>query len=171
MKLLLAALWLGTLAVMVCVAQSDTPNPDQPFTITISALNPSAKTTQAVEIKIRLTNTSNRPINASQSWARGCGLDQSYTYDVRDASGRVAEILPEMKARREREGRIRTVITGTLNPGEAVDAIADLSRCYDMTAPGAYSIQLSREIPEDPKHTAIKSNKITVTVDPAEGRQ
>ena len=95
MKLLLTALWFGTLAVMVCVAQSDTPNPDQPFTITISARNPSANTKQAVEINIRLTNTSKHPINASQSLARGCGVDQSYTYDIRDASGRVAEILPE----------------------------------------------------------------------------
>jgi hypothetical protein len=172
MKLLLTALWLGTLAVMLCVAQSDAVNPDQPFTIIIGSRNPSPTTTQSVEINIRLANTSNHPINASQVWASGCGVDQSYTYDIRDANGRPAEILPEIKATKEREGRIRrTVIIGTLNPGEAVETTADLRRCYDMTAPGEYSIQLSRAIAEDPKHTAIKSNKITVTVVSAEGQQ
>jgi hypothetical protein len=171
MKLLLTVLLLGTCTAVVCLTQSDTTTPDQPFTIAISAARPTFKTTQAVEIRIRLTNTSNHPINSTQVWMRGCGVNQSYAYDIRDASGRVAEFLPEIKAKRERERQIRTVIIGTLNPGEAAEAISNLSGCYDMSAPGEYSIQLSRAIAEDPKQPAVKSNKITITVAPGEGQQ
>lgn len=171
MKLLSTVLWLVTFGVVLCVAQSETVNPDQPFAIIIGARNPTVKTPQSVEINVRFANKSTHSINAPQVWAGGCGVDQSYTYDIRDANGRPAEILNKIKARNEREGHTRrTVIIATLNPGEAVETAADLSRCFDMTAPREYSIQLSRSVPEDPKHNIIKSNKITVTVTSVESQ-
>jgi hypothetical protein len=172
MKLSLTALFLGVVAVMVCPAQSQDPKADQPFTINISTSNPSVKTNKAVEIKIRLTNTSNRPIDLSEVRTHGCSMNQGYRYDIRDANGRVAEILPDIQPRTESRGRVTaTVKVHTLNPGEALEATADLSQCYDMATPGEYTIQLSRENSEDLTQAPVKSNKITVTVAPAEGQQ
>jgi hypothetical protein len=171
MKLSLRTLWLGIAAVVVCLAQPQGANADQPFTITISTSNPTVKTNQAVEIKIRLTNTSNHPIDISEVRTHGCSVNQGYRYDIRDATGRVAEILPEIQARTESGGRVvATVQIHTLNPGEALEETTDLSRCYDMTTPGEYTIQLSRENSEDLKQAPVKSNKITVTVAPAQGQ-
>jgi hypothetical protein len=171
MKFSLTALWLGVVSVIVCPAQFHDAEAGQPFAISISASNLRVKTDQPAEIKIRLTNTSNHPIDVSEVGTHGCSMDQSYKYDIRDASGRVSEILPEIKARTKSEGRVTaTVKVHTLNPGETQEATIDVSRCYDMTAPGEYSIELSREIPDDPKHAALKSNRITVTVAPADSQ-
>jgi hypothetical protein len=41
-----------------------------------------------------------------------------------------------------------------------------ISRLYDLSQPGDYTIQLSRAVSDDPKNGVVKSNVITVTVTP-----
>jgi hypothetical protein len=42
----------------------------------------------------------------------------------------------------------------------------DISLLYDLSQPGAYTVQLSRTLSDDPKDGVVKSNAITVKVTP-----
>lgn len=161
MKILLAALLFGVITGGVSPGQSGSAgSPKQPFAVAISAVNPSVKSNDPIEIKIRLANGSNYPITASGTWDRG--LDISYDYDIRDSAGRP----PELK---KREGPITGAARiSTLDPGKAAEEVLDLSRWYDMRAPGKYTIQVSRNIRDTRNHEVgiVTSNKITITVVP-----
>ena len=131
----------------------------QPFTIEISAVSPSVKAGQAVDIKLRLTNTSSHEIDASSVWERW-GTDMAYEYDVRDASGKLHK-------RKSHDGPIMASSRKhILKPGESIEETNQLSEAYDMSQPGQYVVQYSRRISQRVKDGIVKSNKITITVNP-----
>jgi hypothetical protein len=133
--------------------------PKQPFTITIRAMKPSYKAGARVELKVVMTNTWDREIDAGSVYDKS--IDIAYGYDVRDSAG--SPVLYNNSKPSETQGsRMRT-----LKPGESVVKITNVARWVDFSEPGEYQIQLSRNIGDDEKNGVVKSNTITITVIPA----
>jgi len=156
------ALLLLAGASLVVSGQSGATKPTKqvqaPFTLTISAESV-VKAGSQVALKVRLTNTSNRPMNTSSQYIGG--VHSGYLYDVRDGAGN----LIEKKAHKESDEPIMgSLRLGKLKPSESRDEGTLVSDVYDMSRPGTYTIQLSLPISNDPKDGVVKSNPITVTV-------
>lgn len=157
MRLLLVLLQAGALLWPTAPQVGTGDSKQQPFSIVATPVNSSVPVGGAIDIKIRLTNNSDHEINVSGSWEHS--MDMSYSYYVRDSNGNSPE-------RKKHEGPITdTGKVRSLSPGQSVDETTNVSETYEMSTPGEYVIQLSRQAPDDPK-TVVKSNKITVTVTP-----
>ncbi len=115
-----------------------------------------------VEIRVRKTNISERKIDR---WSL------SSLTDVRDSSGN--QIMPK-KLDENRiitsggPGMVRGSKDTVLMPGEARFETYTLSDGFDLKQPGTYTVQFSEHISNDPASALIKSNKITITVLPAD---
>jgi hypothetical protein len=159
MKALLSLL-LVAIAVNPCQSEAAKP-PKAPFSISISAEKQAVEQGSLVSIKIRLTNTSNRRMNASASYYGG--VDASYQQEVWNDAGNLAERYqagqPQPVASLHGTVKLRT-----LRPGESWENVSAISPQYDMSRPGQYVIQFSRPISDNPKDGVVKSNKIAVTV-------
>jgi hypothetical protein len=143
--------------VTVFVWAQTTASSGQPFSITISGPPKEVKTGTSVEIKIRLTNTSDHEISLATFRANAVNI--SYKYDVRDSTGTLVE-------KKSRGRAVGSVTQRTVQPGETVDEEAVISRVFDMSRLDQYEIQVSRGISGDPKDGVVKSNTITVRVVP-----
>jgi hypothetical protein len=123
-------------------------------------------------VKINVT-TKNVSAEEVQLLTDTRGTEVVYKINVKDESGNVP---PDGKFKRDLKGlenpadlsRDTPTHFGiyflTLKPGETVTDPLDISRMYDMTRPGKYTIQLERR--EEVRYTIVKSNVITVTVAP-----
>ena len=143
-----------------------------PFTTTISADAPAVKTGpdaytvkagSRVFITVHLTNVSKRTLSLGHDADSRTGISFGHEYEVRDTSGN--------SALKRTVGHVGSASHGwpgqNLKPGESMDINGDeVSRQYDLSQPGEYTIQLSRAVSNDPKDGAAKSNRITVTVTP-----
>jgi hypothetical protein len=56
------------------------------------------------------------------------------------------------------------ILERIIQPGGEISVDQDISRLYDMTKPGKYVIQASREIPKEMGGGVVRSNSITATV-------
>jgi hypothetical protein len=136
----------------------------QPFSITISAVRSEVKSGIPVRVKIHLTNTSDREMSETRRHLRG--FNANYEYDIRDSAGNRLQTKPLSPA----ESQLPPdwdVSVSSIAPRGSLDDIATLSREYDLSVPGEYTIQLSRHIEGKPDGEVVRSNTITITVLPA----
>jgi hypothetical protein len=144
----------------------------QPLAITIYAEAPESqagpdrytvKSGSDVFVKVHLTNTSKHKLSLNYDKDSRTNVDFFHRYEVRDSAGMAARKLainhPEIGS------------TGhgwparVLAPSESMDITGDdISRLYDLSQPGEYTIQLSRIVSGDSKDGVAKSNTITVMV-------
>jgi hypothetical protein len=144
-----------------------------PLTITISFSDGDVvKTGSGILVSVTLTNHSGKTLSASLM-----DYDYDYTIDVRDAQGNSAPESEEVrKARAELDacrksghsscGR-RIMLHGVINqirPGERWEERLLITKYFDMSRPGRYTIQLERTLPEQLGKGTVKPNPITVTV-------
>jgi hypothetical protein len=145
-----------------------------PFVLTISVEDPASQTGtdsytvkagSEIFIKVQLKNTSKHNLSLDYDADPRTGVGFSHQYEVRDSSGSPAQKRPISHP--------ETGSTGhgwparILKPGESMDINGDrISRLYDLSQPGKYTIQLSRIASVDAKDDVVKSNTITVTVMP-----
>ena len=143
----------------------------QPFSIAISAEAPESQTGPDrytikagadVFVKVHLTNTSKRKLSLNYDKDSRTNVDFFHRYEVRDSTGNAAQ------KRTIHHPEIGSTGHGwparVLKPGESMDITGDdISRLYDLSQPGEYTIHLSRSISGD-RDGVVKSNTITVTV-------
>jgi hypothetical protein len=165
--LVLSVICVSSMATGLCQA-SATPLERSPFTITIQALDVYGrsdapivvKAGQPVSINIQLTNLTNEEMNVEGFWS--LGVDYTYYYDVRDTSGnlRKKRLLTDHPffVGSERDEKVA--------PGMSKKEKIDVDLACDIKEPGTYTIQVSRDVPGDPKHRIVKSNLVTVTLVP-----
>ena len=151
-------------------ASAQTAKP--PFIVVISAEAPAAnigpdsytvKAGSDVFIKVRLTNMSKRNLSIGDDSDSRTGVDFFHQYAVRDNSGNSAQ------KRTIRHPEIGSTGHGwparVLKPEKSLDVASDrISRLYDLTQPGKYTIQVARAVSGDPKDGEVRSNIITLTV-------
>ena len=127
-----------------------------PFTLSISS-EPVFALGSRIEVKVRLTNTSGHKINGSTGTIKGFGYN--YIYDVRDQSGNKVQ-EKEIDATHQGSTQI-----SVLQPGQSRDEETNISEAFDLW-PGRYTIQLSMRASYEPGAEVVKSNRITITVNP-----
>ena len=81
---------LTLIATTAVIAFGQSNPPKESFTIVIKAETAIVKAGSGVPINGRLTNVSNRPIDASGCYCGPSGLDSYLTWDVRDDKGHLA---------------------------------------------------------------------------------
>jgi hypothetical protein len=130
---------------------------ERPFSIEISPVERDVKLGSEVYVKVRVTNTSTHDTVARGGFYAQ-GLNMSFGYDCRNAGGESVnkEVFPV--------GSIHGA--SPLGPGGSSEETAPISRACDLSRPGRYDIQVSRQIPNDPKNRIIRSNTIEITIQP-----
>lgn len=135
---------------------------ERPFSIVITAAAPTVKAGGDVWIKVKMINTSTHKVDCSV--AASNGIDLRYNFDVRDESGSPTPKKLSRHPELEGAGSLRTC---TLQPGQSTTADDNLiSRLFDISRPGRYTVQVSRAASDDPKDGVVKSNEITIAVVP-----
>jgi hypothetical protein len=144
----------------------------QPFVLTISGENlesqtgPESNTIKAgsdVFIKVHLTNTSKHNLSLGYEKDSRTNVDFSHQYEVRNSDGN--PVQKRAISRPEIGSTGHGWPARILKPNESTDITGDdISRLYDLSLAGTYTIRLSRTVSDDPKDEAVKSNTITVTV-------
>ncbi len=154
--LLKCALTLVTLAV--CAASS-TQSSTPPFALTLQAAENPVKAGSEVTVDITLSNSSNRAMHIS------LGLSElDYAFELRDSQNRIP---PETELARNSKGRpyFSNDHVFYLQPGETLPkAPLVVSKFYDLSRPGKYTIQASRQVPRELGGGLIKSNPITLII-------
>lgn len=154
---------LTLIAITAVIALGQDNTPKEPFAIVIKAEPPIVKAGSGVWINGSLKNVSNGPIDTSGRYCGPSGLDSYLTWDVRNDEGHpVAKRIyrhPELATG-------SAILDRIINPGESLAMSQDVSRLYDMSRPGKYIVQASRETSDARAARVVKSNKVTVTVIP-----
>ena len=158
---IIAALLLATAPVVLVAGQGSSAK--SPVTIVITTEQLKVKAGSTVSIKVRLTNTSNQPLDASGSFSDLTGLDSNFLFEVRDNQGHL--VAKRVYPHPELAGG-HAILDRIVKPGETLAEDQDISRLYDMTKPGKYMIQASREIPKEMGGGVVKSNVVSLTVTP-----
>jgi dipeptidyl aminopeptidase/acylaminoacyl peptidase len=132
------------------------------FQIEISAPSDEVQLGGDARIVIALTNVAEHQI----LFAHRPGMNNpefSYTFQVRNAAGRVVEETAygrEARMRPESEGRTVDYV----QPGQSVTQTAHLARLVNLSRPGQYKVKVSRRDPES--QAVVESNEITLNVVP-----
>ena len=148
------------LAISVAVLDSaQVANTQQPWIkIAISTSQSVVKSGSAVVIKITKTNTTDHNL------FYGVGVGSFTDLDVRNSEGKFVPETPYgQKIHDKGHWSGGSVFSVPLEPGKARKEEVELSKEYDLSRPGEYTIQ-ARET--DPQGIVVKSNTITVTVTP-----
>jgi hypothetical protein len=148
------------------------------FSVTISTPGSEVKTGSVVELTVTTKNISAQ--NIYHGFVAGGPPGRSVEIDLRDSGGNP---VLETPYGRKAHGKDRRPWSGSsfvervlLKPGETFDEKVDLSKEYDLSRAGTYTIQVQRsDLVSDEQlksHSkmgianTVKSNKITITVTP-----
>lgn len=135
-----------------------------PFSVKVEPTLASVPAGSKITLSITLTNVAKYPISARQT-IRPDESEWDYVIDTRDARGEPVQPTNYERNRREIvrlfERHIRT-----LNPGESLVGEITLSKLFDLTVPGEYSVQVSRDLDDRESEPIVKSNTATITVTP-----
>lgn len=152
-----------TLFSSVALPHSDA---SQPFSLTLHEPKAPARVGSEIHLTVTVANTSNHDV--SFGVAPGIAPDQtmSYNIEIRDAQGREAPPTPFLRDLREHPKPTSGSIFGyTLAPGESYEEELVITRLYDLTQPGKYTIKVARSQQPWPNAAAIvKSNTIAIAV-------
>jgi len=139
----------------------------QPFSITISTpaevVKPGSEVRLDISLKNLLDKTILLPKNVGQE-----ETDADYVIEVRDSTGRSATEtqrgqMIRGKGTKRYFGSIRWV---GAKPGETLKESVALNKDFDLNKPGKYVIQIQRYVPDDLGGGGVKSNVISVSVNP-----
>jgi hypothetical protein len=144
------------------------PPPKQPFTVKISSVQDVFKSGSEIRLQIAITNITDSDIAISRAIDDTSAEVGGWTIEVWDDTDKAP---PETQYQRLLRGEGLpdeplewSVIMGSLSPGETFKDAMIVTKFYDLSKPGKYSIQVQRIDPTS--KVAVKSDKITVTVTP-----
>jgi len=152
---------------LISVATPSMCGPRQSFSLTIATPKEPLKAGAELRLLVTLTNTSARSIVFGRSPGPIPEEGFRYEIDVRDALGRPA---PPSVYVRELTGKITdnwsSNLSRTLEPGESFVDEVTVTRFYDLSQPGKYTISVARPIEpwQNLGKGSVKSNAVTVAV-------
>lgn len=154
------------------LAPGGTAASKQPFSLTIAAPKDPVKAGVELHVLATVTNTSSRSLTFSTSLGVVPVDDVFYKINVRDEHGRVAPPSANLRNRNKLVPTFWGSITSrTLGPGDSFVEQVTVTRMYDLSQPGIYTISVARHVPPDfvPQGQKlgkdfVQSNTITVTV-------
>lgn len=128
--------------------------------LTITA--PDDMSVRESNLTLQVTMT-NRTAQVMTVFKTNPGCD--FTAEVKDANG---HLVPLTAAGAELSRCQRRLILGrrilvTLKPGESTEESYPIDLYYGLPRPGSYTVQLTREVPSQPKHVS-RSNEIVLNL-------
>jgi hypothetical protein len=145
--------------VACACAQASTANAS--FSIAITPVHPNVTARDDVWIELTIKSLTDRSIVLGSSTDGNTNMDPNFVVEVTDEFGNP---VPKVKYPVPPSGH---PVSRTLDPGATMTEQEPVSRMFDMSKPGKYTIQASGPITDPPEASIVKSNKITVTVSPA----
>jgi hypothetical protein len=115
-----------------------------------------------VWVNVELTNHLHADLNESGSVSSMTGLDPNLVFSVRDTVGN----LIAKRVYEHPELATGTPVNRFLKPDETLMEPQNIALLYDMTKPGSYVVQVSREFVAGAQCRMTKSNKVTIVVTP-----
>jgi hypothetical protein len=165
LKAVSMAVCVGVVLVLVALGTGFARSSLARFSITITAPKTVIKSGSPVVVELILTNISKRNLTLED---RSPMCD--YVVEVRDSANKLA---PDTEYKRTLGcGMGPTIIMSgrdsllPLMPNGSRGEQFVVSQLSDMSQPGTYSVQISRQIPKSLGGGVVKSNTITVTVTP-----
>ncbi|HEV2195701.1 MAG TPA: hypothetical protein VGR55_08965 [Candidatus Acidoferrum sp.] len=158
-------------AVMVVALYAASPahSTTTPFSLTIATPKEPLKAGAELRLLVTITNTSNRKISfvtspgpIPEDWIL-------YEIDVRDEQGRSVALSSDLRGMDPRVPiNYGSRTARSLAPGESFVDQVTVTRFYDLTPPGQYTISVARSMPprQNLGNGTIKSNAMTITVAP-----
>jgi hypothetical protein len=138
-------------------AKKAKPEPP-PFSIVISAAHEVVSAGVPIPMVVTFRNTSSHDIGIERA-----PVEFNFEIDVHDSSGNRPSLADGSKVPIEGvETRGGSHFSIFMSPGEALKIDFEIDKAYDLSKPGAYTIQLSRM--DEATKSEAKSNMITVTV-------
>ena len=136
-----------------------------PFTMTISTEHETITSGSNVIVTIHLTNVSDRLLTFPRSSFGG--PDPSYRVEVRNSQGQAAPYTEDYGKRLRRESPYDHVVGRsvgyTVGKGETVTEEIEVTKRYDLSAPGQYTIRVFHPDPVA-KVDVESSNVLILTV-------
>lgn len=140
----------------------------EPFSLDLSLKATAVKSGSVIKARVTLTNTSNDTLGIE------CiSPERDYALTVLNSDGSPAPLTKLGRELKEHAGEMdifRSILV-ELKVGETREDVVRISDLYDLRAPGEYTIQVSRVVPEkgDDDHDSsgnpvIKSNTATIVV-------
>ena len=141
---------------------------ETPFSVIITGPQKPVKTGTEVKVKIVLKNTSDREFTLAKTNAVS-QAEFHFLVAVRDSHGQPAPDTEYGRGIMGREIKKRVIIFAgdaffTLKPNETLEDEAIVNKLYDLSRPGKYFIQVTRQFPEQLGKGQVKSNTIEITV-------
>lgn len=140
----------------------------QLFSLAITAPKEPLKAGDELHLRVTITNISRRDISFIVSPGPIPEDGPLYQINARDAEGRPA---PPSASVLRRDKRVPIYYGGsrlarTVKPGESFVDQVDVTRLYDLSQPGKYTISVARSIPprQNLGEGLVESNTVTVTV-------
>jgi hypothetical protein len=157
---------LISLVTSIAAAQGATPAippAEQWFSVTISTPEASVRAGSDVKLNVVLTNNTGKDLHSGYG---GPGRNGPvFDLDIRDSKNKA---VPETPFGLTTQGKNLHPFSGsafsaTSHPGETIKEELNLSKEYDLSKPGKYTVQVRER---HPVFQAVKSNIITITVNP-----
>jgi hypothetical protein len=139
---------------------ASSPKPKQPFSLSITPLQATVRSGSEVRVEITLRNVSDQQIEVLKS-------EGDYSVAVRGRQGKMAR--DTQLGRRLKDPSTVRVSSSPLYPLKPQESLKDeisVSKLYEMSSPGKYTISVTRPIPEELGGGIVKSNTTTITVEP-----
>jgi hypothetical protein len=134
------------------------------FTLSIAARSPSVKVGDPVWVDATLKNASDYAVNLWLDLTPDQG-GYAYAVDVRDERGSVPPTTEYAKAIAKRTGGEGGYVP--LDPGKALMHKVEVSKLYDLSRPGKYTIQFRKiDVFDKEAKEYVTSNPITVSLTP-----
>jgi hypothetical protein len=158
-------------------ATKQPPSGAAPFSLAASAELNVVQAGAPVKVKVVTTNTSNQQIDFYVNPASD-RAGWVFKVDVTDENGnappdtRLGRVF-KYNEKKSPDSGVGTFLVGkgafiSLQPGESVTDVTDVSTLYDFSVPGKYSIQVQRFTDND---VLVKANTVSVTITPGSAAQ
>jgi hypothetical protein len=165
---------LGVVAILTVLAGATASCAEPTLKLTISVPEPVVRAGADVRVNVVLRNVGDHPVNliaAPRVFNGAVGEVHYYRATVTDEKGNSAVFTAFGKKIWGEDAAPGALFDGSmilaspLNPGEEDRHSLMISKLYDLSKPGKYTIQVTRLDLEGTK-IQLKSNAITVTVEP-----
>lgn len=165
MRALPVLVFLQLLGGIAASAAQVTPAYEPNFSLTISTPDQVVKSGAEVKLKVAFANNTAQPLHYATG-APGRNGGPGFDIDIHDSQGkRISETPYGLKIQGKARHRpfAGSVFAATVQPGDTVELEVLLSREYDISEPGKYTVQATEKGPNPQQG---KSNIVTITVTP-----
>jgi hypothetical protein len=141
----------------------------QLFSLTVEAPSEPLKVGGELRLRVTVTNTSSHTIVFVRSPGQIPEEFFRYSVEVRDSKGQSAPPSAYVKQLNDpRASTFESRRAYSLKPGESFVDDVEVTKFYDLSQPGTYTISVAREFPPRQKlgEGKVKSNSVRLTVVP-----